>query len=374
LPIGAELLDCVKWKDGQPASSVIDGKFYLDVPEELRNRTLQTDFAIIIDGVDYWRDEHPAIVDGFLYMQDFLQDMRAKYQDIYQTHDTRKVPIAERLTDKAEAMREINAIAQRYDLSGDELKSFIKLIKGMADTGTDTFDTYGNSNLLNISDERRRNSYYERLFVTDYKAVNYFMQESSTLSGKYEFSLEFSVARYEELRDETIKTFAGDKDLLDKNLESLDAAFAQHLERRVALVSARALESDKTMANWAKNSGNEIPYELNKIAIHKSFNMDKFHANAQEMMKQFAQEYLQQIKGGAGYASAWENAVAIMTRSTETTSVNKLSFSDYMILEASIQYTGNTKAQMYASHSSLNNAFNNNTNLSESLRKALNIG
>jgi len=261
-------------------------------------------------------------------------------------------------------------LKSRTLLEADTSQMIIGDLPWQMEPRENVFEKYGDSNLLNISSASQRAGYYSRLFFASADAVNEAFGQSGGLDRWNAYTVELSVARYEELREQVIKAFENDKELLEKNLESLDWAFAFNLER-VARSNARHLESESMTANWAKNTGNEPKWELNKLGAHKSFNMNRFQSNAINLMRQFAQEYIQQIKDGASYASAWGNAVEIMTRTTETASVNNLSFSDFMILDNTPWGNATTIAGNIAARNNHSFSFNNNPNLSEELRMLL---
>lgn len=340
-----------------------DGKFFLDVPEELKNRKLESLTGVIIDGVDYKLTDYPGVEDAY----SLLDGLKTKYQ----YGAARKTDISERLADKEQIMWEIAAIAQKFNISDDERKDFMKQMQALADDYTSSYSTTGDSKLLNINNDIRRDSYYQNLFTSHFDAVNHYTQVSGTLFGYYQRNVETSVARYGELRDEILKAFEDDKDLLDKNLKSLDTAFGQHLER-VALSNARHLESERIMARAAKTKGEEPLWESNKLALQKSFNMDKFADNAKNLMQQFVQEVISQIKNGSSYNTAMNKAAEMITRTTKTTSINELSFSDYMILDARPTSNATTREGNIIARDNQSRYFNNNPNLSEELRKLLN--
>ena len=98
-----------------------------------------------------------------------------------------------------------------------------------------------------------------------------------------------------------------------------------------------------------------------------------------DLMKQFAQEYTKQVKDSLGdYSAAWESALKIMSE-METTSVNKLSLKDFMILEETrpdifFGSEGNmTKKQAIAAYGNLHQGFINHEGVSDYLRNALSL-
>lgn len=244
------------------------------------------------------------------------------------------------------------------------------LASWQVDINETTYEKYGNSNFLNVHNQSLRDGYYGSLFVAGTDKVNSVFGLKYSLNGWNAHTTELSAARYEELREQVIKAFGNDKELLNKNLDSLDRAFAGNMER-IAWSNANHLESERIMERAAKVKDEEPLWEPNKLATHKAFNWEKFRKNAESLMRQFAQEYIQQIKSGMSYTSAWDNAVGIMKNSTTTTSVNELSFSDFMILDSRPTSNATTKSANIIARNEQSVYFNTNPNLSEELRKFL---
>jgi hypothetical protein len=96
-----------------------------------------------------------------------------------------------------------------------------------------------------------------------------------------------------------------------------------------------------------------------------------------KMMQEFAKSYTAQIKGGSSYGNAREIALAMMSAMfNKTTSVNNLSFADFLILEKYSMANVDINPIMgisdwLAKRDQMNKAFNSSTEISEELRKLL---
>ena len=92
-------------------------------------------------------------------------------------------------------------------------------------------------------------------------------------------------------------------------------------------------------------------------------------------MSQFVSAFMQQIKAGNGYDSAYKNAVDYMNSTTVTTSVNNLSFRDFMVFEKyrqqSVQQVTTDIHAIIAALDTANKAFNNSMEMSAELRTLL---
>lgn len=242
-----------------------------------------------------------------------------------------------------------------------------------------TFEKYNNSELMSLYDTNLRNSYYSSMFTWSHMSMDEINSAyKSVREGNYVHTdkpgishIDDAVARYNELRDKVTRAFEGDADLLKANLRSLDRAFESSM-RWVSVSESWYLHLENTEAKVVKNTGEPAHYETHALAKHKDFNAEKFRDNTNNLLIKFAAEYAKQSQSGDN-KSAWTNAVKAMIDSTKTTSVNNLSFSDYMIFAKSTKSTGGTMAQTYPSRTSLHDAFVNDPNLSEELRKILGI-
>ena len=119
-----------------------------------------------------------------------------------------------------------------------------------------------------------------------------------------------------------------------------------------------------------------LPDEFHPLATHKEFNTDEFRKNTLGLMVQFAKQYTERVKANSDdYSVAWHSTLDFMS-TVKTTSINKLSLSDFMIYEATTPgelFDEKTKHEAIAAHGSLYSAFLNNPNLSEYLQKAFGI-
>lgn len=277
----------------------------------------------------------------------------------------------------------VNTISEKTQVKTSEnVDTFSYVYTAGGDTSghTVTYDKFGNSNLLNIHDvdtafsTSTRDSYYRNLFSANTDEINKTMSQAGAQINGWEcYSVERTVARYDELREEVINTFGHDEELLAKNLASLDKAFENNL-RQVADSQTTMMEAEKDRTGLWERNGQQPLWEPHKLGTNKDFNKETFGTNAKNMMQQFAQKFLEQIKTGASSNSAMSNAFDFMSQLfNKTTSVNNLSFNDFMILQTPNwgDVDANTREGNIKAFDNNNKAFNNNQDLSEELRKLL---
>ena len=240
------------------------------------------------------------------------------------------------------------------------------------------FTTVEGSSLRNIQNGSvdAMNSYYRQLFQTTTENVNVMLDEGlfgvATIGGWHANTVDRSVARYEELRDEVHKAFGHDNELLAKNLKALDNAFESNLQS-IAHHAAIRMDWDRMMTESKESRNN--PHEPHALANHKNFNSKEFERNSREMMAQFSRNYLEQINGGFSFNDALRSAMDfINSLFNTTTSVNNLSFKDFLVLNENITQEGTSTApgDQYKERNKFNLAFNNSTQLSPELRALLN--
>jgi hypothetical protein len=236
------------------------------------------------------------------------------------------------------------------------------------DPNETTYEKYGDSNLLHVHNTALRNNYYRSLFVNSTDQINSVFGLRYGMSGWDAHTVELSVARYEELRGQVTDAFGDNPEELGKNLASLEAAFTDNLQR-VAHSAARYLRGELFMKRGAENTGNDPLWDLHPLTARKELNLEKFEENARNLMTNFAQEYLRQSKTNAG-ASAWQITFSIMS-ATQTTSVNALSFSDFLLYCDSTWSTATTRAGTIDARNQNHMAFLGDERLSDSLQKIL---
>jgi hypothetical protein len=222
------------------------------------------------------------------------------------------------------------------------------------------------------------------------------------------YTVESATARYAELREEIHQLYGNNSGLLEYNLNMLDRVFERRMED-IATSAAKRLKNENSGNSFLsmpdgtsirldnlsperaeevreilKNLGFKNPdsilrnansrnYEFNKIATNAAFNANQFTNNTKNLMSQFVSSFLQHMRADDSYNSAYKNATDFMNSTTKTTSVNNLSFHDFMIYEkmiASVQ--GITKpTAMLTAWGEANNTFNNSTEISAELRALL---
>jgi len=218
--------------------------------------------------------------------------------------------------------------------------------------------------------------YYSLLFMLDVQEANKaFGTRYSISSSGLPDTTEQTVARYNELREQVIKEFSHDTGLLEEHLAALDKGFEDRLVSNAVSTAAHLAAQQLFMSVMDKAEYSEDGFH--PLARHKNFNREDFAANARELMKQFAQNYTQQLTDNANnYSAAWESTLKLMNE-TKTTSVNNLSFNDFKILEETLpgiqgsEYI--TRKQAVAAYGDLYKDFSNHEGLSDYLRNALGV-
>jgi len=253
----------------------------------------------------------------------------------------------------------------------------------MGDNKSTQTEQSGAGNLIAASNDElaakglRLNDYYSLLFETDIQEVNKIFGTSYSIhsSGLRE-TTEQTVARYNELREQVMREFSHDAELLENHLTALNKSFENRL-----ISNAHFTAASLWLQNFINSTTSEDEYTedaFNPLARHKEFNFDEFKANAREMMIRFAQEYTQQLMDNANnYSAAWENTLKIMGE-MKTTSVNKLSLNDFMILDETnpgrlYDFGNMTRKQAVATHGNMYESFLNHDGLSDYLRNALGV-
>ena len=240
------------------------------------------------------------------------------------------------------------------------------------------FTTVEGSYLRNIQDGsvNAMDSYYKQLFQTTTENVNAMLDEGlfgvATVGGWHANTVDRSIARYEELRDEVHKAFGHDSNLLAANLKALDNAFEGNLQS-IATHAAIQMDWDRMMTENSATRTN--PHEPHALANNKNFNSKEFERNSREMMSQFSRYYLEQVNGGIKYNDALKAATDFINSIFGlTASVNKLSFKDFLYLIENITQEGTSTApgDQHKERNMFNLAFNNSTQLSPELRALLN--
>ena len=254
----------------------------------------------------------------------------------------------------------------------------------MGDNKSTQTEQTGAGNLLAASESElaakglRLDTYYSMLFQLDVQEANKLFGTSHSInsSGLPE-TTEQTVARYNELREQIMREFSHDTGLLEDHLSALDKS----LEYRLISNNATTVLS-LYLENFINSTTTKEEYTeeaFHPLARHKDFNFDEFKANAREMMIRFAQEYTQQLKDNSGnFSNAWDTTLKIMSE-IQTTSVNKLSFNDLMILDETnpgrlFDFGNMTRKQAIAAHGNMYESFLNHDGLSDYLRNALGVG
>jgi len=201
------------------------------------------------------------------------------------------------------------------------------------------------------------------LLICDYK-------QYISLNGS-SISVEDKVFYYEKARDEILKTFENDEELLNAHLTAIDNAFKYAL-RDVAFYTAMRLWAQNCMARQYENEG--VKFEANKLAVNKDFKTEEFMVNAHKTLQNFAKEFLNNIKTGQNYADAKKTAFDYMAENFKTTTVNSLSFNDLITTGQILCGNGKRvvdKAETIAQFSEINKKFNESKELSAELRALL---
>jgi len=116
-------------------------------------------------------------------------------------------------------------------------------------------------------------------------------------------------------------------------------------------------------------------HEPHALGNHKNFNRKEFERNSRDMMAQFAKEFLGQVNSGISINDSLKAATDFINSIFGlTTSVNKLSFKDFLYLNENITQEGTSTApgDQHKERNKFNLEFNNSTQLSPELRALLN--
>jgi hypothetical protein len=189
-------------------------------------------------------------------------------------------------------------------------------------------------------------------------------------NGWYAMTVEASVARHAELREEVHRAFGHDSELLAANLQSLDRAFEINMQK-IARHTAFHMEWNRRATENSEHLVRRI--EPNALANHRDFNYGEFKRNNMEMMAQFSRIYLEQLSSGLGADVSLQATMDLMDiLFSLTKSVSSLSFRDFLYLHANITSgTAKTIDEMVDERNMLTRAFNNSPNLSPELRALL---
>jgi len=195
-------------------------------------------------------------------------------------------------------------------------------------------------------------------------------------------TVESSIARHAELRDEVHRAFGHDSELLAANLTALDRAFENNMQRIAQSISdAARFESGIAESRAVFNAqverfgtGHEFirHHEPHALANHRDFNSREFERNTRDMISQLTQFHLGQMNS-ANSNNAWQATMDFMSSMFgTTTSVNSLSFNDLMLVQnnfgsSSAVSTGNANDDRNAQ----NSAFNSSVQMSSELRSLL---
>jgi len=187
-------------------------------------------------------------------------------------------------------------------------------------------------------------------------------------------TVDAAVARHAELRDEIHRAFGNDSEQLELNLAALDRAFEGNMEQIARAVAAQA-EADRTRAEsmernnaffQATGQENSISHHTpHALANHSDFNRSEFERNSVNMMNQFAQFHLEQVRSGVLFGSGMEAVMNFLNSDSNlfgmTTSINNLSFSDFLSVNTSFMNHSNramTASEVNEEINRLNNEFN----------------
>lgn len=240
--------------------------------------------------------------------------------------------------------------------------------------------------------ENARNAYFWNLFRLSHDDVNAMMHtwanrepggSSEVPGGWLANTVESSIARHAELRDEVHRAFGHDSELLAANLAALDRAFESNMQEIARSISDSARHESSLAESRAVfqaqvqkfGTGSEFlrHHETHALANHSSFNHREFERNTLNMMNQLTQFHLGQLNTGMNNNNAWQATMNFMSSMFgATTSVNSLSFNDFLLVQNS--FGGNSPMMaggVDAERNRLNSEFNNNTQLSPELRALL---
>jgi len=149
---------------------------------------------------------------------------------------------------------------------------------------------------------------------------------------------------------------------------------------------------DNYLKNGQTNAANILTAEIerlnarlankdsqNKLAVNKDFNIDEFSKNSSDLMREYARAITQNMKSGMDSVSAQKSAFEFMLESfNKTTSVNNLSFKDFMAVYNHSDYVAfmngdfaKPKPITEAMRNEIYRDFNAGTELSAELRALL---
>ena len=138
-------------------------------------------------------------------------------------------------------------------------------------------------------------------------------------------SFESILKDYEVRRADIEKKCGHDEELMAAHLEQLNFGL-RHRFSSLAFRLGKQIE-------YTRQNGSSLE-EFQKLATHKDFNFKKFQQNAYDMMDEFAQAIVNFFDKGYNAADAFKSSIELMSNKyVKTSSVNELSFSDYMILQ-----------------------------------------
>jgi len=260
----------------------------------------------------------------------------------------------------------------------------------VAATGSHSFSTVEGSFMLSFSGNGRaadvaRGMFFNTLFAHTHEEATAFAHEwanmvpgvngasGHVIQSRWQTStVDTAVARHAELRDEIHRAFAHDSEQLELNLSALDRAFEGNMERIGRAVAEQA-EFDRSRAEsmernnaFFRATGQEnsiIHHTPHALANHSDFNRSEFERNSVNMMNQFAQFHLEQVRSGVQFGSGMEAVMNFLNSDSNlfgmTSSINNLSFSDFLAVNNSFMNNrAMTRDEVNEEINRLNNEFN----------------
>lgn len=243
-----------------------------------------------------------------------------------------------------------------------------------------------------------------------------YITESNGLSNKYgqffgsTFNVDDTISLYEQGRADLIKTYGESGVISTAHLNAFDKAFENKMGD-IANKVAGDLAFDRftreqeaiyipkyinQLEQWYKDavkkgdakSMSVLSAELermgarlsnpdtNKLAMHSDFNEAEFKTNMANMMGEYAKAIAQNFKSGTDAVSTQKTAFELMLATfNKTTSVNNLSFNDFMVVYKHSDYVAFVADKptpiTEAMRNENNSAFNNSTEISAELRALL---
>jgi len=213
------------------------------------------------------------------------------------------------------------------------------------------------------------NDEYRDMVIDDPECLIGDYKQYISMNG-FSTSIEDKLFYYEKARDEVLKTFENDEELLNAHLTAIDSAFKNAM-RDVAFYTSMKLWAQNCMARQYENEG--VKFEANKLAVNKDFKTAEFAVNAQKVLKEFGQKFIDSIKNGLNYDEAKKSTFNYMAENFKTTSVNSLSLSDLIAVGKNMCGSDRVegKAANIAQWSEINRKFNESKELSAELRALL---